>query len=257
MIDGHMHLEFGPLDKEYVMQFIQSAYDKGIEEIQILDHTHRFQEFEVIYENLKQEPIQKEWLANKEMKFKSTLEEYINLIHEVKAMDLPIKVSFGLEVCYVPEMEETIKEILSSYSFDFLVGAIHSIDGILNDMKFSLELLWEKYPAKHIYERYYALLMQLIESDLFTQVAHPDTIKLYQIDPSYDLTPTYQNIAKAMKKHHLKAENNTGCHYRYHHPDVGLSDTFKAILLQEGVEIINCSDAHKPEHVGMCFNEIK
>ncbi len=71
------------------------------------------------------------------MKFHSTLDEYCALIKEIKAMDLPIKVSFGLEVCYVPEYEETLREILKPYHFDFLVGAIHSIDGKLYDMKWS------------------------------------------------------------------------------------------------------------------------
>lgn len=45
-IDGHMHLENGPLTKEYVLQFVEEAQKKGIDEIQILDHTHRFIEFE-------------------------------------------------------------------------------------------------------------------------------------------------------------------------------------------------------------------
>ena len=51
------------------------------------------------------------------MKFHSALDEYCALIQEIKAMDLPIKVSFGLEVCYVPEYEETIREILKPLSF--------------------------------------------------------------------------------------------------------------------------------------------
>ena len=42
MIDGHIHLENGPLEKDYVYQIINEAVNKGIDEIQILDHTHRF-----------------------------------------------------------------------------------------------------------------------------------------------------------------------------------------------------------------------
>ena len=45
MIDGHMHLEYGDLSKEYVLQFVESAVKNGMDEIQILDHTHRFKEF--------------------------------------------------------------------------------------------------------------------------------------------------------------------------------------------------------------------
>lgn len=53
LVDGHMHLENGPLTKEYVMQFINEAYKQGFDRIQILDHTHRFKEFEVIYQGVK------------------------------------------------------------------------------------------------------------------------------------------------------------------------------------------------------------
>ena len=105
MIDGHMHLENGPLTKEYVLEFVEEAHKKGIDKIQILDHTHRFIEFEPIYMELKDYEVQKTWLENKKMKFKDHLADFVNLMEDVKAMDLPIKVTYGLEVCYVPQHE--------------------------------------------------------------------------------------------------------------------------------------------------------
>lgn len=136
MIDGHMHLEYGELNKEYVLQFVDEAVKKKLTRIQILDHTHRFKEFEPIYAKLKEEPLQKEWLENKKMKFKDSLDDYDRLIKEVKEMDLPIDVYFGLEVCYVPEYEDYIRNVLKKHHYDFIVGAIHSIDGKLYDMTF-------------------------------------------------------------------------------------------------------------------------
>lgn len=254
MIDGHMHLEYGELSIEYVMEFINEAVKKGLTHIQILDHTHRFKEFKPIYENLRVYPQQDKWLNNPDKKFKNTLDEYMQLIQTIKTKNLPIKVSFGLEVCYVPGFDSLIKEILEPYTFDFLVGAIHSIDDKLYDMPFSQEILWNVYDADTIYQRYYELVFELIESDLFTQLAHPDTIKMFQIYPSYDLTPTYHKLAELLNKHHMKTENNTGCYYRYHHPDVGLSKQLYEILLEHNVEIIPASDAHHPEHVGHSFH---
>ena len=60
LVDGHMHLENGPLTKEYVMEFINEAYKQGFDRIQILDHTHRFKEFEVIYQGVKEASDDKE-----------------------------------------------------------------------------------------------------------------------------------------------------------------------------------------------------
>ena len=256
MIDGHMHLEYGDLSVEYILEFVNEAVNKGLDEIQILDHTHRFKEFECTYENLKKYPQQKEWLENKKMKFHSTLEEYQNVINEVRKLDLPIKVKFGLEVCYVPEHEDTLRNILKDTSFDFLVGAIHSIDDILYDMSFSKELLWDVYDTDHIYKRYYELVFKLIKSNLFTQLAHPDTIKMYNYYPSYDLNDTYIELAQLLNQHHMKAENNTGCYYRYHHSDMGLSDELLNIFKKYHVSMITASDAHKPSDVGTCIADV-
>ena len=46
MIDGHVHLENGDLSVDYAMQFVDAAVKKGIRTLQILDHTHRFLEFD-------------------------------------------------------------------------------------------------------------------------------------------------------------------------------------------------------------------
>ena len=189
------------------------------------------------------------------MKFKDHLSDFIDLMKDIQQMDLPVKVKYGLEVCYVPEYENFLKELLGQYSFDFLVGAIHSIDGILYDMSFSKDLLWNRYDANDIYKRYYELVFQLIESQLFTQLAHPDTIKLFQIYPTYDLKPTYQKMAELLKAHHMKAENNVGCYYRYHHPDMGLSQELLQIFKDNHVDLIYASDAHQPQDVGNYIRE--
>lgn len=250
MIDGHMHLEYGPLNKEYVLEFVNEAIRKGMKEIQVLDHTHRFIEFEPMYEELKEYEVQKVWLENKKMKFKDHLSDFINLMKEIQQMDLPIKVKYGLEVCYTPKSEEFIRKVVSQYDFDFLIGSIHSIDGILYDMSFSKELLYDKYDIDYIYQKFYELEWQLIKSGIFTQIGHPDQIKLQQLYPRYDLKPTYQKLADLLNQYHVKAENNTGIHYRYNHPDIGLSKEFLDVLKENHVEMITSSDAHKPSDVG-------
>lgn len=254
MIDGHMHLEYGPLTKEYVLEFVEAAKQADMTKIQILDHTHRFKEFLPIYEGVKAaHPYQKDWLEKKKL---DSIKEYHKLIEEVKQMNLDVEVSFGLEVCYVPECKAFLRDILSQYPYDFLVGAIHSIDGILYDMNFSQEILWNIKPINDIYKRYYALLLDLVNSGLFTQLAHPDTIKLFNHYPTYDLIPTYEELSKALIKNHMKAENNTGCYYRYGHKDMGLSDTLLTTFKKNKVEMITASDAHYPKHVGMNIKDI-
>ena len=116
--------------------------------------------------------------------------------------------------------------------------------------------LWDVYDVDWIYRRYYELVFQLVKSGLFTQLAHPDTIKMFNYYPSYDLTSTYYALADLLNTYHMKAENNTGCYYRYHHQDMGLSDTLLAIFKECGVSLITASDAHYPQDVGTNIKDI-
>ena len=228
MIDGHTHLENGPLTPDYCMEFIEAAVAKGIDTLHILDHTHRFIEFAPMYEPLKKaDPRQKAWFE------------------------------FGLEVCYAPRDKAFLKDLLQQYPYDFLIGSIHSIDGLLYDMEaFSREILWDKYDTNAIYQRYYEIMEDMICSGLFTQIGHPDQLKLFHYTPTMDMTPIYERIAALAKRYHVQMENNTGIYYRYHHEDMGTNAAFLNILKQHGVDIITASDAHRSEHVGMYIKEI-
>lgn len=256
MIDGHIHLENGPLSVQYCMKFVEVAVEKGLTTIYILDHSHRFIEFASMYELLKQKDIrQKEWLKNKCLE---PISNYHRLIEEMKKLELPIEVKFGLEVCYAPKDKKLIKTILNQYPYDFVIGSIHSIDGLLYDMNdFSREILWDRFDVNKIYRRYYEIMEDMIQSDLFTQIGHPDQLKLFHYVPNYDLIPTYERIAYLAKKHHVKMEHNTGIHYRYQHEDIGTNPTFLKILKNYGVSIITASDAHQPEYVGMLIDQIR
>ncbi|MEG1732823.1 MAG: histidinol-phosphatase HisJ family protein [Longicatena sp.] len=255
MIDGHMHLENGELSVDYVMEFVEAGVKMGLDTIHILDHTHRFIEFQPLYTRLKEAcPQQKEWLEKKKLE---PLRAYFDVIEAVKKMELPLEVKFGLEVCYAPEDKEFLRKILKEYPYDFLIGSIHSIDGLLYDMNaFSREILWDKYDTNDIYKRYYEIMEDMICSDLFTQIGHPDQLKIFHYEPTYDLKPTYEHLAILAKEHDVYMETNTGCYYRYKHADLGTNQVFLDILKKHGAKIMSASDAHLPEHVGMYIKEV-
>ena len=249
LCDGHMHLEYGPLNEEYAMRFIEEGISKGLHEVDILDHSHRFKEFEGCYEHLKIYDLQAEWLKQK-TKFCNTLDDYKALIETIRKKDLPIKVRFGLEVCYTSNTENLLRDILKDVQLDFVTGAVHSIDSILYDMSFSKELLWDQRSIDDIYRRYYEEVLSLVRSGLFDRLAHPDQIKLFGHEASYDLEPTYQKIAAALSEQGMYSENNTGIHYRYGHKDIGISENMLKVFKENKVKLVCASDAHKPEHVG-------
>ena len=97
----------------------------------------------------------KDWFEKKKLE---PLQSYFNLIEEMKKMELPIAVRFGLEVCYAPQDKAFLRDLLAGYPYDFLIGSIHSIDGLLYDMNgFSREILRDKYDTNAIYRRYYEI----------------------------------------------------------------------------------------------------
>lgn len=254
MIDGHVHLEKGPLTKQYVYEFVDEAVNKGIDELQILDHTHRFRECAPIYEKCKINNAQRDWLSND---LRDSIYDYIELIKQMRKENFPISVKFGLEVCYQKPEEENIRKYIKDiFDWDFLVGSVHAVDYIVYDSKWSLEELWNKYPVDYIYRRYYEIMFDLVKSDLFTQLAHPDTIKMFNIYPTYDLTDTYNELAKICYEHHIKVENNVGCYYRYGHKDMGLADDLLKIFKNHNCEMITVSDAHNPKDCGNYIKDV-
>ncbi len=254
LVDGHMHLEYGPLDVSYVKEFVEEAVRKGLDEIDILDHTHRFREFQPCYDHLRKYRQQDEWLHQK-TKFCNTLDDYYGLIEEVRKEEFPIRIRFGLEVCYTSNTEDLLKDILKDVKLDFLTGAIHSVDSILYDMPFSDELLWDVWDVDRIFRRYYEEVMSLIRSGLFDRLAHPDQIKWKKRYPSHDLKQTYEEIAKALSEQNMAGENNTGIRYRYGHEDLGDCDELLEAFIRNKVRIITASDAHHPKDVGTLIRE--
>lgn len=249
MIDAHIHIEKSPYTQDYLMSYINQAISLGLTEINLLEHTHRFKEWLPLYENvLKSNEKMKEWMDHKTL---ISIDEYHQFIKEFKKLDLPIKVNFGLEVCYFKDKEDFIKSQLDLFDYDFVIGSVHHVFNLAYDFdKISQEILWNKFPVNTIYQSYYEEVENLIKSNLFTQVGHIDTIKLFNIYPTYDLTDTYHHIAKLLNKHHVKAELNVGCYYRYGHQDLGLNDELLKILIKHQVDLVTSSDAHNPNDVG-------
>lgn len=254
MIDGHVHIEKNPYTIDYIMEYVKQAQARGIDEINLLEHTHRFTEWKELYEPARNaHPKMKEWLDHKNT---ISIREYHDLIKKVKEMDLPVKLNFGLEVCYFKEKEAFIKAQLDLFPYDFVIGSIHYVYDIAYDLdNISQAILWNVKDVNDIYRTYYESTEDLIHSGLFTQLAHMDTIKKYNLYPDYDLNETYHHIAKLLKENNMKTECNVGCFYRYHHHDLGLSDELLSILKQYKIEIVPCSDAHQPSDVGIYLKE--
>lgn len=150
MRDVHVHFLHGnPIgyQKDYFERFLKVAQEAGLDEIYLLEHTHQFTEFEKVYEPIKAyNDFQNNWITTR---MNGTIDEYMDFINKVKDTKYPVKVKFGLEVCYIPETADILSDILKKYDFDFLTGSVHWIDGWgfdhMGQKNFGKAGTWTKY----------------------------------------------------------------------------------------------------------------
>lgn len=251
MIDGHIHFHNQPYTLETIENMVKSAISKGIDEIWLLDHTHKFKEFGFLYANLK-ENLTIEWYKKKSP---IAIQEYIDFINLVKSKKWPIKIKFGLEVCYFPESENQLIHVLNSLpDFDFLIGSVHFEFGTGIDIKKELQ---EKFDIRELYIEYFNIQKQMVESHIFDVIGHPDLIKLYGYYPDNELyLKLIEDFANVLEKHDQKVENNTGL-LRYGFPYGGMSSEMIDILDKHHIRYHRSSDAHTYEDIGRAFSTVK
>lgn len=251
MIDGHIHFHKQPYSLDIINKMVEVAIKNNITDLYLLDHTHKFIEFKFLYENMKDD-ISDTFYKSKYDNMIS-ISKYISFINEVKKNTYPVKLHFGLEVCYSKETESMLKEELKKYNFDFLIGSVHFVNGTVIDLTPDI---YNIYPVDELYKDYFEEVINSIKSKLFTFIGHPDLVKRFDIYPTYDLTPYYEKVASVFEEYNQETENNTGL-LRYGYPYGGLNPDFYAILKKHNVVIHKSSDAHEYQDIGRAFDSIE
>ncbi|OLZ08166.1 histidinol-phosphatase [Sulfobacillus thermosulfidooxidans] len=246
--DQHVHMEHGPYSpleypESWLEQFLAVATSRHVGGLGIVEHGYRFLESAGL--------LPGEW-AQKRCLY--PLKGYTAFLDQVRHK-YPIAV--GLEMDYVPEQEDGIREYLRQYSWDFVLGSIHFIDDFgldVSDMKDQYLMR----DSEEIWAKYYQYSIKAVTSGLFHAITHPDLPKIYGLAevPSDVLRPWYRLFVEALADHHVALEINTAGLRRpikeiYPHP----------LLLQEAAKahlrVTLASDAHEPENVGLYFDEAK
>ena len=82
----------------------------------------------------------------------------------MRLKNYPVKVSFGLEVCWFEQHSNLISELVSDGFFDYLLGSVHWVDNwTFNQRKYQ----WLGRDTDEIYTRYFELENSLVQSDIF------------------------------------------------------------------------------------------
>lgn len=254
-IDCHIHIEKGDYTPEWIDRFVETAIERGINEIWLLEHCYLFPEFVQMYGKLRlaSEYLDK-WFERKAGK--RDFGEYLRLAEKVRGRSYPIKIKFGLEVCYFKEHEDFIYNTTKDKGLDFLAGSVHFIDNFAYDHGENNE--WKGIDVDWAYNRYFDRALDLEASGIYSGIAHPDLLKLFGHKPSFSLLPHYDRLADALVKSKMYAEQSSGAYRRCSDTcELGMDEGLIRALKKHGAKIQTASDAHNPEDVGICVKEME
>ena len=253
MIDGHIHLEYGDYTLEYIQKFVDKAVEMHLDEIWLLEHNYMFPEFSSMYDSVcAHSSFVNDWFHRKAGR--KSYESYLDLIKKVRKEVYPVKIRFGLEVCYFKGYEDLVVQLTKDKGLDFLPGSIHFVGDFAFDHTAEL---WKGVDVDETYRRYFEDSCSLAESHIFDGIGHPDSIKLFGHKPSFSLMDYYERLAEALSESHMYADQNSGIERRC--PDtasLGMDPELIKILKNHNVPIITSSDAHYPEDVGYKIREL-
>lgn len=176
------------------------------------------------------------------------LPDYVSEVNRLAETVSGVRVRVGIEVDYLPGYEEKTAEILSAHAFDYIMGAVHFLDGWgFDDPRYV-----DCYRGRDLYglwARYFQVLGEAAGSGLFDVLAHPDLIKKFGFRPREDVTHLYVSFLDRVAAAGLALEVSTA----------GLSkpvgemypgEDFLRLCREREIPVTLGSDAHSPREVG-------
>jgi histidinol-phosphatase (PHP family) len=231
IVDYHMHLR-APDESidhtvEAVERFVETAAERGIDEIGFTEHVYYFEQTRQLWSM----PYHLERCVY-------DIEPYVDAVMEAKRRGYPVKL--GIEVDYEPGLEEETAEALQPYPWDYMLGSIHFLDGLAIDQEPSLV---GSLGEKAAWSRYYEALEGAARSGLFDSLAHPDIVKFFGEEIDWD----WGAVARSLNGVALEV-SSAGLHKP--HGKLYPNNRLLGAARESGMSITLASDAHVPQNVG-------
>lgn len=177
------------------------------------------------------------------------LPAYVEAVRALQA-DAPPRqpVRLGLELDYFPGGEKALAELLADYSFDYLMGSVHFVDGLNVDS--DLEQWKGLSPAgvNDVWRGYWARIAGLARSGFFTFVGHLDLPKIHAIYPTADLHAEADRALDEVARAGMAVEVNTSGWGRACGEAYPSLDLLRACH-SRGIPALVSADAHVADHL--------
>ncbi len=175
LYDFHIHTEFSPDSSTPLEDYAQLADQLSIH-IGFLDH------FELAFLN------RPDYLNYDNL---PQLLESFDHVHSQYPQTF-----LGLEVDFYSNQSASVAEFCDSYrkDFDYLIGTVHTIDGLAVTTKEELDMLIRRIGLPEIVARYFDEVEAAIESKLFNGIAHIDAVMRFV--PLYSNTEDLRSFSR-------------------------------------------------------------
>jgi histidinol-phosphatase (PHP family) len=241
LTDYHVHLrpddpEAPPeryFTRENAERYLAAAREAGVEELGVAEHVHRFTRALDLWRH----PF---WEENA----RDDLAAYCEFVRTT-----PLRL--GIEMDYLPGLEDRTAALLEEHPFDFVVGSVHFLGELAVDHDG-----WDVWDgggdADAIWSRYFRTLAEAARSRLFDVLAHPDLVKVWgsaRPAPERDPRFHYEPFVEAVAEVDVAVEVSTAG-LRKPVEELYPSAALAEMLVDAGAAFSLSSDAHVPEHVG-------
>jgi histidinol-phosphatase (PHP family) len=245
LTDYHVHLRPDDLDAsaaEYftsanVDRYLESASDRGVEELGASEHVYRFTEALEVWDH----EFWREYAVG-------DLGEYCDFVRTT-----PLKL--GLEMDFIPGREDRIAGLLDGHDFDYVVGSVHFVgDRAVDDDAYDI---WDSgTEPERIWRRYFETLAEAARSGLYDILAHPDLVKVWgrgRPVPDRDVRFFYEPLVEAIADTGVAVEVSTAG-WRKPVDELYPSDALAEMCVDAGAAFALSSDAHAPEDIGYAYD---
>jgi histidinol-phosphatase (PHP family) len=250
MIDFHVHCDYSVDAEGSVEEYARHALETGLKEICFtthcdLDPLRRHHDGRV---RLRGEIIEvtSDWVGAYVEDVRSATKTY---------GERGLKIRCGLEIGYTPGIESMIEGILSSFEFDFILGGVHTVEGVDIVSASESEAYFARKSPREVCVLYYHSVGEAIRSGLFDCIAHMDIYKRCGLDfYGEPLNVAHKGLVEPlleeMAARDLSLEVNggglrKGLEWPYPSPDIVEAAGSAGVAF-----VTPGSDAHRPDQVG-------
>ena len=256
MIDYHVHPDFSRDAQGSIEDYCRRALEVGIEEICFTTHHEpdpAREALESVMVKGRQVATDSDWPL-----------EYFDEIERARRKFPDIMIRSGVEIGYEMGIEGLVSDFLQSYRFDYVLGAVHSLDHIALTASSELDEFRRRFgseSAEFVVGRYFDYVRAAAGSKLFDCIAHLDVYRKY-IQPLYG--PEFGARARRLMRSVLEdiARSGTGLEVNSSALRRGDSEPYPALDIVKQARALGVpfftvgSDAHRPDDLGVGLDRV-